>query len=195
MTPERSSTDVESYLDIKLRPDPEFSPHHLLPKLYANLHRALVDRKNSTIAVSFPGYSMEPQTLGDKLRLIASKSELQNLMETDWLKGMRDHIALQPIADVPSDAEQRALRRVQSKSSPARLRRRLIRRHNISEAEAMKRIPDNVARQLALPFLTMSSTSTGQQYRLFLQLENLSGPQPGQFNTFGLSDTATIPWF
>ena len=57
------------YIDIHLRPDPEFPAHQLMAALFAKLHRALAKAQAGTIAVSFPGYRTVPTTLGDTLRL------------------------------------------------------------------------------------------------------------------------------
>ncbi|OGB19951.1 MAG: type I-F CRISPR-associated endoribonuclease Cas6/Csy4 [Burkholderiales bacterium RIFCSPLOWO2_12_67_14] len=187
---------MDHYLDIHLLPDPEFAPHQLLAALYAKLHRALVQSAANGVAVSFPGYSESPPRLGTCLRLIGSAPDLEALMTQDWLRGMRDHIKVDAVAVVPADAVQRTLRRVQAKSSPARLRRRQMRRHGFSEVEAVQRVPDSAEERLDLPFVQLASGSTGQNFRLYLRL---GAPQQsrstGTFNTFGLSSTATIPCF
>lgn len=47
-----------------------------------------------------------------------------------------------------------------------------------------------------LPWLNLRSLSTGQSFRLFIRHgELLSAPVVGMFSTYGLSATATVPWF
>lgn len=187
---------MHHYIDIHLRQDPEFPAHQLMAALYAKLHRWLVQVRTNRIAVSFPGYQQATPTLGRILRLIGPEAELGRLMEEDWLLGMRDYVDVRPTAAVPDDAPQRRLRRVQAKSSPARLRRRQMRRHQLTEEEALARLPDTCAELLELPFLTLASSSTGQRFKLFLRLgPAVATPQSGDFNSYGLSSTATIPWF
>lgn len=187
---------MDHYLDIHLLPDPEFPPHQLLSALYAKLHRALVQSGASGVAVSFPAYSEAPPRLGTCFRLIGSAPDLGALMAQDWLRGMRDHIKVDAVAVVPADAVQRTLRRVQAKSSPARLRRRQMRRHGLSEAEAVQRVPDTAEERLDLPFVQLASGSTGQTFRLYFRLgAPQKGRSTGAFNAFGLSATATIPCF
>lgn len=187
---------MHNYIDIHLRPDPEFPPHQLMAALFAKLHRWLAHTHAKRIAVSFPGYQEVPAGLGSTLRLIGPGSELTRLMEHDWLQGMHDHADVQPQAAVPDGVPQRSLRRVQAKSSPERLRRRQMRRHQLTADQALARVPDNCAETLKLPFLTVASASTGQRFQLFVRL----GPpantaQEGEFNSYGLSSTATVPWF
>lgn len=187
---------MQHYIEIHLRPDPEFAPHQLMAALFGKLHRCLAQIKSTRIAVSFPGYLATPATLGNTLRLIGPEADLAHLMAADWLRGMRDHADVRPQAEVPAGAQQRSLRRAQAKSSPDRLRRRQMRRHQLTAEQALAQIPDSCAETLALPFLTVASASTGQRFRLFVRLGPVvSGAQAGEFNSYGLSSTATIPWF
>lgn len=184
------------YIDIHLQPDPEFPAHQLMAVLFAKLHYALVQLQANNIGVVFPGYATAPAALGSTLRLVGPAHELARLMENGWLKGIRDHIELVPAAAVPAHAAHRSLRRVQAKSSSERLRRRQMRRHGLTAEQAHERVPDTAAERLHLPFVVLSSCSTGQTFPVFLQL----GPvvpvsQAGSFNAYGLSTTATIPWF
>lgn len=187
---------VDYFVDLELLPDPEFAAHLLLAALYSKLHRALVACDRSDIAVSFPDHQTNPPSLGARMRLLGSQQALQALTATEWLRGMHDHVKTSSLARVPTDAAHRALRRVQAKSSPERLRRRLMKRHGLDEGQARERIPDSAAETLHLPFVQLRSSSTGQTFRLFLSLSaEHPAPVSGEFNTYGLSQTATIPWF
>lgn len=187
---------MDHHVDIDVRPDPEFPAHQLMGVLYAKLHRTLVAQNSSRIGVSFPEFSLNGPYLGQRLRLHGDLAALSALLASDWLAGMRDHVALTPPARVPETAQHRAVRRVQVKSSPERLRRRLIRRHDLTEQEARRRIPDEVVGLTDLPFLQLRSTSTGQSFRLFIDHGAIqSSAMAGDFNAYGLGHGATIPWF
>lgn len=184
---------MDSYIDIRLHRDPEFPATQLMSALYAKLHRALVAMATDRIGVSFPSFKA---TLGEVMRIHGSAEDLLNLQSTTWLVGMRDHLEVSPVQKVPQDAKHRQVRRVQAKTNVERLRRRLMRRHDLSEAEARLRIPDEVATTLSLPFVSLSSASTGQKFRLFISHEDMRvSPVSGSFNAYGLSDGATVPWF
>jgi CRISPR-associated endonuclease Csy4 len=184
------------YVDIRIRPDMEFPAHQLMSALYANLHRVLVQTGLTTVGVAFPGYRLSPPDLGATLRLLGPASDLDRLMARGWLLGMRDHVAVTPISEVPAKTAHRRLCRVQAKSSPERLRRRQMRRHGFTEDEARSAVPDSAAERLKLPFVSVASASTGQHFRIFLHLgEAESQAQTPQFNAYGLSSTSTIPWF
>lgn len=184
------------YLDIHLRPDPEFPVSHLMAALYAKLHRALVQLDSEDLAVGFPAYSTQPLGLGQTLRIMGTAERIAQLMQLPWLSGMGDHVQISAVALVPAQAQHRHLARAQAKSSPERLRRRQMRRHGLTEQQARERIPDSAAETLRLPFLPVRSASTGQSFLLFLRLGTpVPDAQAGRFNSYGLSATATTPWF
>ena len=187
---------MECFVDIDVRPDPEFAAHLLLGALYAKLHGALIPDNRLCIAVCFPGYQTRPPALGMRMRLLGIHSALQVLTTSEWLSGLRDHVKVGGLTNVPAGAVHRPLRRVQVKSSPERLRRRLMSRHGLTAAQARESIPDSAAQMLRLPFLQLRSRSTGQTFRLFLRLGSEQPvPVAGKFNAYGLSHDATVPWF
>lgn len=187
---------MDAYLEITLRPDPEFGQQLLLDALVGKLHRGLVLAETDGIGVSFPGYSLKPRSLGDRLRLHGTADHLGRFMARPWLAGMADHLAVGAIQPLPTDVRHRVVRRVQPKTNAERLRRRYQKRHNVGEEEARLRIPDTIEKRVSLPFVTLRSASTTQRFALFvdhgpLQSEAMNGP----FNSYGLSQTATVPWF
>jgi CRISPR-associated endonuclease Csy4 len=190
------------YIDITLLPDPEFSQAHLLSALMSKLHRVLVQLQADDIGISFPRYSLRPRTLGDLLRLHGSSVALQRLMAQPWLQGMRDHVRVTALALAPPDAPHRAICRRQFKTNAERLLRRrmkLMERKGKTAEEieqAAADIPACVKRNPDLPYAQLRSASTGQPFCLFIE----QGPEqtaviPGLFNSYGLSKTATVPWF
>ena len=184
------------YIDITLLPDPEFSQAHLLGALMTKLHRVLVQLQADDIGISFPRYSLRPRTLGDLLRLHGSPAALQQLMAQPWLQGMRDHVRVTTLASVPPDAPHRAMRRRQFKTNVERLRRRRMKRKGETAEQAEAAIPDSVGRNPGLPYAQLRSASTGQPFCLFIeQGQEQPNATPGLFNSYGLSKTATVPWF
>lgn len=186
---------MSHYLDILLRPDPEIAPHQLMAALYAKLHLALVQLGSGRLGVSFPGYTEKPASLGNCLRVFGPETDLQGLIALPWLGGLQDHLHTLSVAQVPPAVGYRRFSRVQAKSNPDRLRRRQMKRHGLSEDEARARVPDSCAETLTLPFVMLRSASTMQTFRLFIRSDTASAPASGMFNAYGLSATATVPWF
>jgi len=189
-------TRMDHYVDLRLLPDPEFSPPLLMNALFARLHRGLVEHRGQDIGVSFPDARDDRPWLGQRLRLHGGEASLRRLLELGWHERLRDHVALGGLDRAPAGARYRVVRRVQAKSSPERLRRRLMARHGVTADEAAARIPDEAARTLTLPFVSLTSQTTGQPFRLFIQQRPVQDtPVVGSFSLYGLSTTATVPWF
>lgn len=184
---------MDHYLDIRVMPDPEFKESVLMNALFAKLHRALVDVGRGEIGVSFPDLGKNP---GSRLRLHGSSDALARLMAQNWLKGLRDYTESGGVLPVPEVRQYRVVQRVQVKSNPERLRRRSVGKGWLTEQQAQEQIPDSKAKQTDLPFVQLTSKSTEQVFRLFMEHGPLTSTAvAGTFSDYGLSDQATIPWF
>lgn len=189
---------MDHYFDIRLRPDPDFPEAMLMGALYSKLHRALFDLDADDIGISLPDHKsgVRARTPGDRLRLHGGKERLEQLMAMPWLTGMRDHVQLDAVQPVPTEVSYRVVRRRQfNTGSPSRAKR-YAKRHDI-EIEAAQRVMEKPAeRQIALPFVQVSSRSSGQRFALFIEHSKAqSQPAAGRFNHYGLSSEATVPWF
>ena len=185
---------MNHYIDIDLLPDPEFSGNLLMNALFAKFHRALVSAGCGKIGVSFP--LAQKRTLGIRLRLHGGRNSLHWLSQQDWLKGLRDYCRVSELCAVPDDCQYRIVKRVQAKSSAARLRRRSVKKGWLSTKEAEVRILESSEKRLSAPFIQLRSSSTGQAFRLFIEQGKLvSTASSGGFSAYGLSQDATIPWF
>ena len=117
-------------------------------------------------------------------------------MALNWIAGMQDHTEVGAIFAIPTDAKSRVVRRVQAKSNPERARRRLIKRKGTTPEQARLAIPDDAAETLRLPYVVLASQSTGQHFRLFIEHMPIRRETvAGKFSAYGLSPTATVPWF
>lgn len=185
---------MDYYLDIIVKPGLEYSDNTIMNHLYASLHKTLFDYGNKKIGCSFP--QVANLGLGSCLRLHGSQTALEDLMAVKWLKKFEDYVQLKPLAKVPEKVAYRVVRRVQVKSSPERLLRRSIKKGKLSLEEAEQRLQSMHAKTTKLPYLRVKSTSTGQYFRLFvIHDEIMQKPAEGEFNHYGFSQTATIPWF
>ncbi|CAM4144174.1 type I-F CRISPR-associated endoribonuclease Cas6/Csy4 [Kerstersia similis] len=184
------------YVDIHLLPDPEFSQTQLMSALYAKLHRVLVQLGSHDIGVSFPGYSLKPKALGVVMRLHGTEPSLKALQAKDWLRGMRDHMEHSAVLPVPQQVQYRNIWRRQFKTNADRLRRRRMQRKGETFEQAVMAIPESIERQPDLPFIQIRSGSTGQSFPIFLLMGEMQDEaRSGSFNSYGLSQVATIPWF
>jgi len=183
---------MNHYLDIKLVPDAEVPPSVLMNAIYTKLHKALCDQRSTAIGVSFPNYKL---SLGDSLRLHGTAENLGKIHSLNWVGAMSGYCKQSDILTVPADASFRTVSRKQPNMSPAKLRR-LVKRGSVSEEEAINYRAKMFSKGLDEPYLELISGSNGQRHRRYIELgELVSEPVAGKFDQFGLSKTATIPWF
>ncbi|SHF79976.1 CRISPR-associated endonuclease Csy4 [Modicisalibacter ilicicola DSM 19980] len=189
---------MDHYIDIRLRPDPEFSRVMLLRALYNKLHRALFDLDAHDIGVSFPEYRLgvQARTLGELLRLHGNRQRLEQLMESDWLTGMRDHVTLSNVQAVPEGAAHVEVKRRQFNTGSESRAKRYAKRHGVSLEEARRLYATPASRRIELPFVKINSRSSQQRFCLFIDHgKPQKEPVQGAFNHYGLSHDATVPWF
>ncbi|PQQ25083.1 type I-F CRISPR-associated endoribonuclease Cas6/Csy4 [Photorhabdus hindustanensis] len=184
---------MDYYFEIRVLSDPEFSQQDLMEALFAKLHRALGQVGNGRIGVSFP---RARKTLGDTLRIHGANEALNDLQSLSWLKGLRDYTEMTDIQPIPQETKYCCVSRVQVKSSVERLRRRSIKKGWLTEEQALQRISISKEQRTHLPFLFLKSLSSGQSFLLFVEQGSIQDkPIPGVFSSYGLSSSATIPWF
>ncbi|MCA6219885.1 type I-F CRISPR-associated endoribonuclease Cas6/Csy4 [Photorhabdus antumapuensis] len=184
---------MDYYFEIRVLPDPEFSQQSLMEALFAKLHRALGQVGNGRIGVSFPGAR---KTLGDTLRIHGANEALNDLQSLSWLKGLRDYTEMTDIQLVPQDTRYRRVSRVQVKSNVDKIRRRSIKKGWLTEEQARQRIPISKEQRTNLPFLNLKSLSSRQSFPLFVEQGPIEEePASGVFSAYGLSASATVPWF
>ncbi len=193
---------MDHYNDIQIKPDAEMRENVLLNTVITKLHKALHDSQKTSIGVSFPSYKVK---LGDIIRLHGDKASLQALQGLNWLGGLSGYCEVSDILLEPEEIEgYRTVSRIQPTMTLAKLKKRveyqkakgdLKTQQEIEEYEKQYKI-QMYAKSFDNPYLELQSSSTGKLYRLFINFGELqSEPVKGEFNRFGLSKTATIPWF
>lgn len=183
---------MEHYINLTILPDAEFPETTLMNAVYSKFHKTLCDLKSNNIGVSFPNYGL---TLGNMLRIHSSESELKRFHEVNWLGGMSGYCSTSTILLVPADVKHRTISRVQPNMTEAKLRR-LINRGSISQHQVDSYRKKMHHDRLSNPYLQLSSGSNGHKHRRYLNFGKLQDePITGQFDQFGLSKVATVPWF
>jgi len=180
------------YIDVQINPDAEMRENVLLNKVYTKFHKALYDMKANDIAVSFPEYKVK---LGRVLRIHGTEDRLQALQEKQWLGGLIGYCEVGEIKPVPEQTKFRTVSRKQSNMTESKSRR-LIKRGTLSSEEVKGYKAKMFAQGLDNPYLEMESGSNGHLHRRYIQFgELLDESVAGDFDQFGLSKVATVPWF
>lgn len=181
------------YFDINLKPDAEMPATVLMNAICAKLHKALFDLGSNSIGISFPKCEL---TLGNVLRIHGNGADLKKMQGASWLGGMSGYCKIGDILPVPANAKHRTVGRKQSNMTQSKLNR-LLKRGSITEQKVKAYKAKMFAeKSLDNPYLDLVSNSNGQRHRRYIELGDLlDKPVAGEFDQFGLSKTATIPWF
>lgn len=180
------------YIDIELKPDAEFPVNVLLNKVYTKFHKVLFDIQTNDVGVSFPNYKV---LLGSKLRIHGREERLGLFKEGDWLGGLSGYCQVSDIQEVPNNAQFRTVSRKQQNMTNAKLNR-LLKRGSITQDAAKEYRVKMYSQGLSEGYLELESVSNGQKHRRYIVLGDLQmKPALGEFDVFGLSKSATIPWF
>ncbi|MEO0442773.1 MAG: type I-F CRISPR-associated endoribonuclease Cas6/Csy4 [Pseudomonadota bacterium] len=183
---------MDYFIDITVLPDPEFKATVLINALYAKCHRALGQLGKGDVGVSFPEHH---ENLGKVLRLHSTQNRLEQLMHKNWIKGLNDYTTTTAISPVPTIIHYRTVSRVQTKSAHSK-RKRPVSKGWLSEAQANAKFPDSDKHKLTLPYAQLTSLSNQSIYRVYIKHGELQQhATKGLFNSYGLSQQATIPWF
>jgi len=192
---------MKYYLDITLLPDADVNLGFLWQKVYQQVHLALVENKtinnSSMVAVSFPNNADKSFPLGNKLRFLATNEvQLQELDITKWLSRLSDYVHISSMKAVPDTVSKFVcFSRKHVKSSNERLARRRAKRHSETLTQALAYYANFEEKSSELPFVHLQSLSKKETFKLFIEKQYVDKAVVGSFNCYGLSKTATVPWF
>ena len=185
-------TSIDHFIEVAIKPDAEMSESVLLNKVYAKFHQALLTLNASDIGVSFPEQDV---ALGLVMRLHSTESRLLELESLQWLDELIAYCLVTKVTQVPDQCQHRTISHKQSTMTLSKLRR-LTNRGAISPAKAKEYRARISSEGLGDPFLELEGELNGERHRKYIVPGNLlSEPVAGDFDQFGLSKTATIPWF
>ncbi len=188
---------MDYYIDIELFPKKELRENILLNQLYTEFHNRLYDLKSISIGVSFPKYRLK---LGDVFRIHGDEESLEKLQSKVWILKYEKNYHISKIMPIPNKVKYRTISRVRQSMSESKLRR-LIKRSeegkgNFNIEDVKKYKIKMFQGGLENPFVELISGSNQKRHRRFFTFgELLDIELKGDFDTFGLSKTATIPWF
>lgn len=183
---------MDNYINITVLPDEEMNENELFNKAYSKLHKALFDLQANDIGVSFPEFKCKP---GRVLRIHSNASRLQRLQQLNWLGGLLGYCKVSEIQAIPSKVEFRVFSRRQPTMTMAKLNR-LLKRGTLTQDKVAEYKVKMLSKRLENPYIELVSNSGGQLYSRYIEMGELQlEPIAGEFDQFGLSKQATIPWF
>ncbi|WP_053981208.1 type I-F CRISPR-associated endoribonuclease Cas6/Csy4 [Marinagarivorans algicola] len=199
---------MQYYVEVTLLPNDDIGHYFLWGKVYQQLHLALVALaagEQSALGICFPEYSMDQPRLGRKVRIFAdSQAQFTQLDLVQWFSRLSDYCHISSIKSVPAHTQYAQVARKQCVTSPQRLARRRAKRKGQSYDQALVHFTGFKAELSRLPFVVLHSESTHvvpeglqakHRFKLFIAQVLVDRPQTGAFTCYGLSQTATVPWF
>ena len=195
---------MSHYQELTLLQHEEVPLFALWGKVYVQIHLALTELQaalgTGKVGVAFPEYRFDAEAqighLGRKLRVFADDAAvLQQLNLAQHLRRYADYVQLSAVAAVPAEHGLACYARVQVKSGAERAARRLIKRHPELNYETELARLQALNVHSVLPFIQLNSLSSKQSFRLFIAKSEAIAAQTGDFGTYGLSNSATVPDF
>jgi len=200
---------MKYYIDITLLSDAEANLGFLWQKVFQQVHIALVDNKvgnnESDVAISIVDYGNKMFPLGNKLRLLASNEDsLQKLNVHRWLNRLNDYCHISSITIVPTGIKQYAcFSRKNVKSIWKKAQRRAVHLGKPYDEVLAYLIEEDQSKECKFPFITVQSQDTKKrveqdvscQFPLFIRRTLYDAAVSGKYDCYGLSKTATVPWF
>jgi len=193
---------MKVFIDITLLPSDDIGHHFLWEKVYQQVHLALVENQDanggSSVGISFPEYSAEKHRLGRKLRVFApDRSTLETLSIQRWLNRLADYAHVSSVREVPETVKHHArFSRLKEKGgNPERFARRAAKRQGITFEKALGERKSIVAQRLKAPFIWTKSHTNGNRFPLIVGHKVIVDDESGRFCSYGLSKSATVPWF
>lgn len=187
---------IESYVELRIKPDVEFTTHELMSALFLKLHIAISEIALGKIGLSFPDYSLVKKDVGERIRIFSSTDIINKLYKSNWYSGLRDYLAITSPNTIPVDCSWGIFKRVQLNSFEKQ-RKRMIRRKGLSYAETLSVIPKELFKKVDLPCICVKSLSTCSLARVYIKYEIKDAPTQfqGEFSSYGLSSTSPVPIF
>ena len=192
--------NMNYYQDITLIPDGEVSLSFLWTKVFTQLHLALAEeqRREGMVktALAFPAY--QDKELGNKIRILAfSAEQLERLRLEQMLGRLSDYVHSTKIRKISESqiTGYSIYSRYQPDEPVERKVRRYVRRHEGVSYEDALQLLSRRKETYDLPFIQMKSLSSSQRFSLFIKKTPCQMEQEGTLNSYGLSDTASVPEF
>jgi CRISPR-associated endonuclease Csy4 len=180
---------MQYYIQFEAKPSEEIAPEIIISQVFSFCHNEMVKLNTNEVGVSFPEAD---NSIGRIMRVHGSEELLVPIAAA--FASLADYCKISAVKETPSNTEWRMVKRVQPRSSAAKIRR-LVKRGSITQQEADERVSSPST--LSHPYLQLRSASTNQNFRLFITqvpLDNGVGTDASvRFNTYGLG--GAVPWF
>lgn len=188
------------YFELRAISQIELTESVVIDNLMQCLHQVLIEF-NGEIALSFPGYKARPyyHGLGGVIRLFGSAEQLIALQQALRQQvAVKDYALVTEICAIPTNLNgYLSVRRTRVKGLSAlrRAEKRLVQQGKWSDEVRNNMITKWGEVNLSYPHCHLISHSTGQRFILWVNQSDADTPKDGKFNSYGMSQIATVPKF
>lgn len=191
---------MDSYFDIKALPNPEIIQSAVVAHLMQNLHVILPEHKGR-LGLSFPAYGQQ-NTMGGIIRVLGSGSDVSEFhQKLQRMPDVVDYGLLSEVNEIPLISQYACFTRLHAKGN-SRFKR-LKKRYQVNGTwtdELEQTVLAKYSVPIHGPHLNLRSSSTGQNFLLFVRKKVVNNSISGIFNSYGLGNSssskiATVPWF
>ncbi|XKM13994.1 type I-F CRISPR-associated endoribonuclease Cas6/Csy4 [Orbaceae bacterium ac157xtp] len=186
------------YIEINLVPQLELREHEVANHVMQQLHRCFVNY-HGEIGVSFPDCEKKYSAPFGKIRLFGKENSLSQLYsDLINVSDITNYAIISNVMPVPTHDGYLIVNRVRHKG-PSALRRaeKRLKAQGKWSAEVEKNMRQkwDIAALKGKPHFNLKSSSTGQDLTLWIKQKPCDKQVLGKFNSYGLSDEATVPNF
>ena len=184
------------YTELTAIPQAEMLQSEVMGFLVENIHK-IIPKYEGRIALSFPAY-IPNRSLGAIIRIFGEEGEIVEIFNK--LQKLADYALIQEPTKIPEFRKFASFSRYRPKnptnSALNRLEKRAKKRGiNATEIESYKRQWLAKYHSSFMPFVYLKSSSTGQKMPLYIKMQEKPKAEEGMFNSYGLSQRATVPLF
>lgn len=182
------------YIELKAIPQMDMLQSEVVGHCMQLLHKFL-PHFNGRIGVAFPAYGLG-RTLGGILRIFGSEDDCQQLYQHLLQAGLQDYALISGVNETPFVTEYRCYSRVHRKGQSAiRRTEKFLKRINKWHEGVRDEMIQHQQNTPYFPHVHLKSASTNQRFILAVKVNKTVTPYIAPFNSYGLSNTATVPHF
>lgn len=186
------------YIELIAIPQAEILASETISHIMQSIHRVL-PAYAGRLGISFPHYRAG-QSIGTALRIFGTEDDIRQIFYQLNALGLADYAIIRQPESVPPHSQFACFSRVRPQSPTASSIRRMQKRQ-----EQQGKTPAEIEQAIAnwqnkrqdnfIPFVRIQSASTGKTMPLHIHKQSKQQAHNGEFNTYGLSQNATVPVF
>lgn len=186
------------YLELIAIPHEELLTSDITSLMVQNIHQSLV-HLDGRVGLGFPDYNAATMRIGGRVRCFGPSDELMQLKHQLDETQLPDYAVISEVKSIPVDIKNYYIfSRVQTKGqSDLRRAQKRLQKNGKSEDEIahILAVKKQKIKPILLPHVRLKSSSTGQSFLLVIKKAKKDKPVKGVFNSYGLSQAATVPDF